>query len=119
MAPHLSRAALWGANSIACSLLFLRVMPMQPLDHESPEREDPSVEEKRNEEPRDKSGWTQFAKYTEIAFIFPAATVVGLFIGMALDHWLHTTWLSIAGLLVGIFAGFVQLVRLGISSKSD
>lgn len=108
-----------GRKSLARSLLFLRVMPMQPLDHGSPEQEEPpSGVEKRNEDQPNKSGWAQFAKYTEIAFIFPAATVVGLFIGMALDHWLHTTWLSIAGLLVGILAGFVQLVRLGISSKS-
>jgi F0F1-type ATP synthase assembly protein I len=72
----------------------------------------------KNEESK-KSGWAQFAKYSEIAFIFPAATVAGLFVGIALDHWLHTSWLSIAGLFVGILTGFVQLVRLGISAKSD
>jgi F0F1-type ATP synthase assembly protein I len=64
-----------------------------------------------------KSGWAQFAKYSEIAFIFPAATVAGLLVGVALDHWLHTNWLSIAGLLLGIIVGFVQLVRMGMSAK--
>lgn len=52
------------------------------------------------------------ARYSEIAFIFPAATVVGWAIGVGLDHWLHTTWLYILGLILGIIAGFVQLIRL-------
>lgn len=66
-------------------------------------------------EARKKSGWAQFARYSEIAFIFPAATVAGLFIGAALDHWLHTSWLVIVGLFVGIIAGFVQVIRIGMS----
>ena len=52
------------------------------------------------------------ARYSEIAFIFPAATVVGWLIGVGLDHWLHTTWLYILGLILGIIAGFVQLIRM-------
>lgn len=101
---------------------------MQPSGHESssrkssnPESSDASQRDRQlsGDEDSKKNGWAQFAKYSEIAFIFPAATVVGLFVGIALDHWLHTTWLSIAGLLIGILAGFVQLVRLGISSKSE
>lgn len=66
-----------------------------------------------------RSGWAQVAKYSEIAFIFPAATVAGLLVGVALDHWLHTSWLSVVGLLIGILAGFVQLIRMGLSSNSD
>ncbi|HTZ97686.1 MAG TPA: AtpZ/AtpI family protein [Terriglobales bacterium] len=56
------------------------------------------------------------ARYSEIAFIFPAATVVGWLIGAGLDHWLHTTWLYIVGLILGIVAGFVQLIRIVSSS---
>jgi F0F1-type ATP synthase assembly protein I len=56
------------------------------------------------------------ARYSEIAFIFPAATVVGWLIGAGLDHWLHTTWLYIVGLILGIIAGFVQLIRIVSSS---
>jgi len=58
----------------------------------------------------------QMATYSQIAFIFPAATVVGWLIGVALDRWLHTTWLYIVGLIVGIIAGFVELIRLVSSS---
>ena len=68
-----------------------------------------------NKGPENESFWAQAAKYSEIAFLFPAATVVGLLIGYGLDRWLHTNWLYIAGLLVGILAGFVQLARIASS----
>ena len=66
-----------------------------------------------------KSAWVHLAKYSELAFILPAATVAGWLIGLALDHWLHTTWLYLAGLIVGIIAGFVQLIRTVTSSDSQ
>ena len=62
--------------------------------------------------------WLQLARYSQLAFIFPAATVVGWLIGLGLDHWLHTTWLYLAGLLLGIVAGFVELIRVVQSSDS-
>ena len=58
------------------------------------------------------------AKYSQLAFVFPAATIAGWLIGVALDRWLHTTWLYIAGLIVGIIAGFVELIRAALSSDS-
>jgi len=73
----------------------------------------------RGEENAEKKNfWLEIARYSELAFIFPAATVVGWLIGLALDHWLHTTWLYLAGLLVGILAGFVQLIRTVLSPDS-
>lgn len=72
--------------------------------HESPERK--------------KSVLVQLANYSQLAFIFPAATVVGWLIGAALDRWLHTTWLYLVGLILGIIAGFVELIRLVTSSES-
>jgi F0F1-type ATP synthase assembly protein I len=64
------------------------------------------------------STWIQMAKYSQLAFVFPAATVAGWLVGVALDRWLHTTWLYIAGLIVGIAAGFVELIRAAMSSES-
>ncbi len=58
-----------------------------------------------------KTNWVQVGNYAQLAFVFPAATVVGWLIGVALDKWLHTTWLYIVGLLFGIVAGFVELIR--------
>jgi F0F1-type ATP synthase assembly protein I len=67
---------------------------------------------------KERSTWIQMAKYSQLAFVFPAATVAGWLIGVALDRWLHTTWLYIAGLIVGIAAGFVELIRAAMSAES-
>jgi F0F1-type ATP synthase assembly protein I len=63
-----------------------------------------------------KNLWVQLGQYSQIAFIFPASTVAGWLIGVALDHWLHTTWLYLVGLILGIIAGFVELIRIVNSS---
>jgi F0F1-type ATP synthase assembly protein I len=77
---------------------------MSPRDQEPPEK---------------KSILVQLANYSQLAFIFPAATVAGWLVGLALDHWLHTTWLYLAGLILGIIAGFVELIRTVTSSDSE
>ena len=71
-----------------------------------------------NSENEKKNGWVQLARYSQLAFVFPAATVAGWLIGAALDRWLHTTWLYIAGLIVGIVAGFVELIRTALADES-
>ncbi len=71
-----------------------------------------------NNSKKDRSTWIQMAKYSQLAFVFPAATIAGWLIGVALDRWLHTTWIYIAGLIVGIVAGFVELIRAALSSES-
>ena len=58
------------------------------------------------------------ARYSQLAFVLPACTVVGWLIGLALDHWLHTNWIYLVGLILGIAAGFVELVRTVTSSES-
>ena len=65
-----------------------------------------------------KNDWIQLAKYSQLAFVFPAATVAGWLIGVVLDRWLHTTWLYLAGLILGILAGFVAFIRAALSSDS-
>jgi len=66
----------------------------------------------------EKSFWLQLASYSQLAIIFPAATVAGWLLGLALDHWLHTTWLYLVGLILGIAAGFVELIRTFLSTES-
>jgi F0F1-type ATP synthase assembly protein I len=58
-----------------------------------------------------KTFWLQFARYSQLAFVLPAALVVGWLLGAALDRWLHTTWIYLAGVLLGIAAGFIELIR--------
>ena len=72
----------------------------------------------KDEDSETKNGWVQLAKYSQLAFVLPAAKVAGWLIGVALDHWLHTTWLYLAGLILGIVAGFIELIHSVISSDS-
>ena len=62
-------------------------------------------------QPEDKSNWAQLGNYAQLGFLLPAGTFVGWLIGTALDHWFRTTWLYIPGLLLGVLAGFVELIR--------
>ncbi len=71
------------------------------------------------EGPGKKNPWVQMGDYAQLAFVFPAATVIGWLIGAALDHWLHTTWIYLAGLILGIVAGFVQLFRTAIKDSKN
>ena len=70
-----------------------------------------------NQRPATKKFYVQLAEYSQLAFVLPACTVVGWLIGAALDRWLHMTWLYIAGLLLGIAAGFVELIRTVMKSE--
>ncbi len=63
------------------------------------------------------SFYLQLARYAELAFTMPACTVAGWLIGVGLDHWLHQTWIYLAGLLAGIVAGFVELIRTVMKSE--
>ena len=58
-----------------------------------------------------------WARYSQLAFIIPAAVVVGLLVGKLLDYWFHTHWLFLAGVIVGAVAGFVDLIRTIMRDK--
>jgi len=58
-----------------------------------------------------KKAWAQMANYVQLGMVFPAATVIGWLIGVALDRWLDTHWLYLVGLILGIIAGFVEVIR--------
>jgi F0F1-type ATP synthase assembly protein I len=58
-----------------------------------------------------KNPWVQVGRYSQIAFMLPAGTVAGYLIGALLDRWLHTTWISVVGLVLGTAAGVIELLR--------
>lgn len=60
---------------------------------------------------RDRNIWLKFGRYGHLALVLPASTVAGLLIGMAFDRWLKTSWITVAGLLLGAAAGFIELIR--------
>ena len=63
-----------------------------------------------NQKDQKKSPWVQFGRYSQLAFMLPAGTVAGWLVGSALDRWLHTSWISVIGLLLGIVGGMVELI---------
>ena len=67
-----------------------------------PNRDDPN---------RKKSPWVQVARYSQLAFMLPAGTVAGYLIGALLDRWLHTSWISFVGLVLGTAGGLIELIR--------
>lgn len=59
-----------------------------------------------------------WARYSEIAFIIPAAVVIGLLLGKLGDYFFHTHWLTLSGIIFGAVVGFVQLIRTVLRDKS-
>ena len=59
------------------------------------------------------------ARYSEIGFIIPAAVFLGYIVGRLLDHWFHTHWIFIAGVIFGAVAGFVGMIRAASAAMRD
>ncbi len=63
--------------------------------------------EKRNR----KNSWQRALQISHIAFLIPAGIFVGYALGYYLDKVFETTFIRIIGLLVGIVAGFIEMIR--------
>ncbi len=48
----------------------------------------------------------------QIALVLPAAVFFGWALGAGLDHWLHRTWIYLAGIVLGSVAGFYQMFSI-------
>jgi F0F1-type ATP synthase assembly protein I len=48
----------------------------------------------------------------QIALVLPAAVFLGWALGAGLDHWLHTGWIYMAGIVAGSVGGFIQMFRI-------
>ena len=59
-----------------------------------------------------------WARYSQLAFILPAAVVVGLLLGKLFDYWFHTRWGFLVGIIIGAIAGFVDIIRTVTRDKS-
>lgn len=71
----------------------------------------------RNQD-RNQSPAAIWARYSQIAFIIPAAVVIGLFLGKLMDRWLHTRWLFLVGVIIGAIAGLTDVIRTVIRRKN-
>jgi F0F1-type ATP synthase assembly protein I len=63
--------------------------------------------------------WVMVGQYSSLAMLLPAATVVGYGIGYLLDNALGTSFLKPVFLILGIAAGFVQLIKQVQKDTSD
>jgi F0F1-type ATP synthase assembly protein I len=62
---------------------------------------------------REKDNFLALAgRYASLAFLLPACVVVGYGIGHLIDRALGTHFFYIVFLLLGIAAGFVQMIRM-------
>lgn len=65
-------------------------------------------------------GLVRAESMVQIALALPLSTIIGWAIGDFLDHKLHHSWIAIVGLLLGVAAGFVQIIRLvNHANRSD
>lgn len=53
----------------------------------------------------------------QIALALPLSSVIGWVLGDAIGRHFHATWPAVVGLVLGVAAGFVQIVR--IASKAN
>lgn len=58
-----------------------------------------------------KNIWVQTGEYLSLAFVLPSAVAVGYISGYLLDKWLGTHVFYIVFLLLGIVAGFYDILR--------
>ena len=68
---------------------------------ESEKRQDDNAETTRN---------GSMAYAAGLAIFFSVLTFMG--VGWALDRWLGTSWLMIAGILLGAAVGFYEFIRI-------
>jgi ATP synthase protein I len=63
--------------------------------------------------------FVQAESLLQIAFVLPAAVLIGWGAGALLDKWLHTNWIYIVGLLFGSAAGLVEVVRQALRAGNE
>ena len=65
-------------------------------------------EDKREEQEATRRSGMAYA--AGLSIFFSVATCMGL--GWALDHWLGTSWIMIASIVLGAVVGFYQFIRI-------
>lgn len=58
--------------------------------------------------------WVQAETMIQIALVMPCAAFIGWVIGAGLDRWLHQTWISMVGIVLGIIAGLVGAIQMAM-----
>lgn len=64
-------------------------------------------------------GIVKAERLTQIAFVLPAAVLIGWGAGALLDKWLHTQWIYIVGVVLGAIAGMTEAVRQALHTDRE
>ena len=72
-----------------------------------------------DDNPRKPNAIVTAARFSEIGFVIPAAVFLGYILGRIFDHWFHTHWLFLAGVIFGAVVGFIQMIRMAASAAKD
>lgn len=64
-------------------------------------------------------GLIKAERMMQVAFILPAAVLVGWLAGAGLDKWLHQHWIYLVGIILGCVAGFIQIFRLVLGMEKN
>lgn len=67
----------------------------------------------------DESPLVTVLRYSEIGFIIPAAILLGYIVGKGLQHFWDKSWLPVAGVIFGVIAGFVSMIRLALKTEDE
>ena len=70
--------------------------------------------ESRSGESSNLAALVQAEKLIQVALILPCAAFIGWVAGAWLDSRLHQSWISMAGIVLGIVSGLVGAVRMAI-----
>lgn len=66
-----------------------------------------------------KKEWAKAEGYLQLGITLPAAVFLGWVLGALLDRWLHTHWITFAGLMLGIVTGFYQFIRVALAAGKE
>ena len=58
----------------------------------------------------------QTERLIQIALVLPIAVLIGWFFGAMLDRWLHQSWITIVGIILGMIAGMMEAVRMALAA---
>jgi F0F1-type ATP synthase assembly protein I len=68
-------------------------------------------------QPSGLSLYVQAEKMLQIAFVLPCALVIGWVLGAWADRWLHQSWMTIAGVILGCVSGLVFVIRMAFAAE--